>query len=57
MRIKYQNSGIELLGRTILWVIGTALIITIPWVINDIITYFAKGFQIVADGENKGVKK
>jgi len=44
-KIRYENSGLELLGRMILWGIGVCLILPIPWVINDSITYFVKGFR------------
>jgi hypothetical protein len=47
MKIKYENSGLELLGRMLIWCFASMLIITIPWVINDIITYFSKGFKIL----------
>jgi len=46
LNVDYKNSGFELLGRIILWFIGSMLIITIPWVINDIISYYAKGFRV-----------
>lgn len=46
MKLKYKNSGFELLGRIVLWTIGTCLVLPIPWVINDQMSYFAKGFEI-----------
>jgi hypothetical protein len=52
-KIKYKNSSLELLGRIILWMIGMFLIIPIPWVINDQIAYFSKGFVIKGDGVRK----
>jgi hypothetical protein len=53
MNLKYQNSGLELLGRMILWSIACFFIIPIPWVINDIFTYFAKGFSMEKGGGKK----
>lgn len=41
----YKNSGVELLGRSLIWLIGFMFILPIPWVINDQITYFTKGFK------------
>jgi len=45
-KFKYRNSSFELFWRIIVWAIGTILIITIPWVINNQIAYFAKGFKM-----------
>lgn len=49
MRISYKNNSWELFGRIILWALGCVLIIPIPWVINDEISYFAKGFEIIRE--------
>lgn len=49
--VGYENGGFELLIRGILWVIGSMTIILIPWVINDQISYFAKGFRLFVDKE------
>ena len=46
LKVDYKNSGFELLLRMLGWTLGFMLIITIPWVINDIISYYAKGFRI-----------
>lgn len=46
MKISYKNNGLELLGKIILWSIVSCFIIPIPWVINDQIAYFSKGFEI-----------
>lgn len=45
-KIRYKNSGLEMLGRIILWGIGFMFIIPTPWVINDMISYYSKGFTI-----------
>ena len=45
----YENGGFELLVRSILWVIGSMTVILIPWVINDQINYFAKGFRLLTE--------
>ncbi len=47
--VSYENGGFELLGRGILWVIGSMTIILIPWVVNDQISYFAKGFRLLTE--------
>ena len=46
LKVDYKNSGLELLLRTFGWTLGFMLIITTPWVINDMISYFSKGFRI-----------
>lgn len=46
MKIVYKNSSLELLGRIILWCLASCSIVLIPWVINNAITYFSKGFEI-----------
>lgn len=45
-KLSYKNNSLELLIRILGWIILTPLIVTIPWVINDQITYFAKGFEL-----------
>jgi len=45
-KFKYQNNSVELLFRLILWIIASIFIIPIPWVINDSISYFSKGFKM-----------
>ncbi|GEM_PF-3562919 len=47
-KIKYTNDSLELLGRGILWFFGFMFILPIPWVINDQIKYFSKGFTITS---------
>ena len=45
-KFKYENDSFELLWKIIVWIIGAFFILPIPWVINDQIAYFAKGFKV-----------
>ena len=44
-RFKYENNSFELFWRIIVWIIGILLILPIPWVINNQIAYFTRGFK------------
>jgi hypothetical protein len=45
-KAKYENGGLELLMRMVIWAIASFFIFPIPWVVNDIFSYFAKGFTL-----------
>lgn len=47
-KIKYNNNSVELLFRGIAWCLGFILIIPIPWVINDQLKYFSRGFTVTS---------
>lgn len=46
MRITYKNNSGELFIKSIFWFFGFMLLLPIPWVINDMIAYYSKGFEI-----------
>lgn len=51
VRIDYNNDGLELLGKMLLW--GLAIFFSIglalPWVLNSQIKYFSKGFTLIEE--------